>query len=284
MLIVEIAVETEVITRIWERGRRVWPRVGLTRELLAVFVAERYSTEGAAALEVPPERDEDLYLACACAAGDAAAVAAFDRRHAGDVEAALAGMALPSDLRDEVKQRLREKLFVAVPGDTPRIASYAGRGPLGGWVRAVAVRLAIDLLRGERADEVPAEEALLDALADDDADPEAEILKERYREEVNCGFADAFAALSPRQRNLLRQHFVHGLNIDQIGAMYGVHRVTAFRWIARARHDLLVAARGAVAARIGGPPGESESMLRLLRSRLHVSLDRLLRTDAGDGG
>ena len=50
---------------------------------------------------------------------------------------------------DEVRQVLRTKLLVG-DGAPPKIADYSGRGPLDGWVRAAAVRAAIDLKRREK--------------------------------------------------------------------------------------------------------------------------------------
>jgi transposase len=37
----------------------------------------------------------------------------------------------------------------------------------------------------------------------------------------------------------LRYHHVDGLNIDEIGAIYRVHRVTAFRWLEKAKEQLV---------------------------------------------
>jgi RNA polymerase sigma-70 factor, ECF subfamily len=244
----------------------------------ASFVDDRLGAEADRA-DAALERAADLYLACACLTGAAGAIAAFEREHRGDIDAALVRLALPPDLRDEVRQRLREKLFVA-DGERPRIARYHARGSLRAWVRAVAVRIAIDLLREQRSDEVPTEAAVLESLAHtDDVGPELTAMCDRYRGQVTDAFTAALAALSPRQRNILRQYFVHGLTIDHLGAMYQVHRVTAFRWLTAAKTDLLAAARRELERTLGTATLDGDDLLRMLRSQIDISLDRLLRTE-----
>ena len=45
--------------------------------------------------------------------------------------------------------------------------------------------------------------------------------------------------LDDRSKNLLRHAYVDGHGIDAIGAIYGVHRATAARWVERAREQLV---------------------------------------------
>lgn len=259
-------------SELWRRASESWPRIAVDPEGFAGFLAAR---------GVAPDTamGEDLYLTCACAAGDAAAIAAFESRHAGDITAALRPMRLSTDLVDEIRQQLRTKLFVRDGERPPRIAGYAGKGSLRGWIRAVAVRAALDALRAEKGAELPVEDGFLEVFGAGDAGPEVVALKQRYREDVNAAFARGFAGLTARQRNLLRQHFVHDLSIERIGAMYGVHRVTAFRWLAQAKLDVLRAAERHLHP-LTGDRGESGRLLELLRSQIDLSLDRLLRTSA----
>ena len=79
----------------------------------------------------------DLYLARACCAGDARALATFDEKFLAQVPAILARHRA-RDAADEVRQLVRERLFVA----PPKIASYTGRGSLAGWLR-ITVLLAV---------------------------------------------------------------------------------------------------------------------------------------------
>ena len=77
---------------------------------------------------------------------------------------------------------------------------------------------------------------------------------------------------------MLRAHFVHGLNIDEIAAAHGVHRATAARRLAKAREDLLRDTRRILLARLSLSRDELASVMRLIESKLHVSVERLLQT------
>ncbi|MEM9461696.1 MAG: transcriptional regulator, partial [Myxococcota bacterium] len=66
--------------------------------------------------------------------------------------------------------------------------------------------------------------------------------------------------------------------IDRIGAIYGVHRATAARWIARARAQLLEGTRAEFAARTSVSAEHCDSLFALMRSQLDVSLPGLLLT------
>jgi RNA polymerase sigma-70 factor (ECF subfamily) len=75
---------------------------------------------------------------------------------------------------------------------------------------------------------------------------------------------------------LLRQSVVHGLNIDQIAAVFGVHRATAARRVERAREALLAATRKSLMSRLSIDRTEFESVMALIKSRLDVSIHRVL--------
>jgi RNA polymerase sigma-70 factor (ECF subfamily) len=221
-----------------------------------------------------------MYLACACAAGNAVALAAFDARYLGQVKVFLGRMKPPPTLIEEVKQALRVRLLVAAPGGLPRIAEYSGRGTLTSWLRVAAIRLAIDMLKQLGAVRPPLEdtsEPMLDHLRGDD--PELEVIKERYRDEVNQALSDAFSALSAEQRNLLRLSYRDGRSIDEIGALMAAHRATVARWIADARESILDETRRRLQERLRLTPAELQSLIRLLRSQLYLSVSRLLRDD-----
>jgi hypothetical protein len=57
-------------------------------------------------------------------------------------------------------------------------------------------------------------------------DPELH-LHRTYEVEFKQAFVDAISALTPEERNLLHYHYVQRLNIDHLGAVFGVHHVTA---------------------------------------------------------
>jgi hypothetical protein len=49
-----------------------------------------------------------------------------------------------ADAAAEVCQVLREKLLTSASGQPPRLAGYLGQGPLAAWLRAAAVRTALN--------------------------------------------------------------------------------------------------------------------------------------------
>ena len=101
-------------------------------------------------------------------------------------------------------------------------------------------------------------------------------MKRTYANEFKQAFASALAQLGPREQTLLRYHHVDGLNIDEIGAIYRVHRVTAFRWIEKAKEQLVKSTLEHLRTRLKLPSAELESVLRMIRSQIHLSLVRHL--------
>jgi RNA polymerase sigma-70 factor (ECF subfamily) len=263
------------VSALVERGRAAWPSLAVAPALVREHLASKLHDDG----DDDALHAEDLYLACACAAGDAAALAAFDETYLSQVKVFLGRMKPSAALVDEVTQALRIRLLVAAPGEVPRIANYGGRGSLTSWVRVAAIRIALDLVKP--TPERPAtvdddQQPILDHLRSDD--PELDVVKERYRDEVNAALRDGFAALSPTQRNLLRLSYRDGRSIDELGALFSVHRATVARWIAEAREAILDEARRRLEARLGVSSSELQSLIRVVRSQLHLSVSRLLET------
>jgi RNA polymerase sigma-70 factor (ECF subfamily) len=266
----------ELLDAAYEAAVREWPTVSVSREVFDAHVLER----------VPPGEDDasaigklclsDLYLACACSRGDEAALGAFDAAFLspGALAKILGRMHMAAEAREEIRQRLRERLFVAASA-APRIEAYAGRGPLRGWLAITATRLAIDLLERDGRDARRNEE-LSDRALGPATDPELVYIKERYQGEFRAAFEDALSVVDRRDRTLLRMHYVEGLSMDRVAAIYGVGRSTAYRWIERARSALLAATTERLQARLELSQGELQSMVVLVRSELDVSLARLL--------
>jgi RNA polymerase sigma-70 factor, ECF subfamily len=253
--------------------RTAWPSFGVddaefVASLLARLPADVTADE-AAGLHV-----EDLYLAFACAAGDAAALAAFDREFLGGIAGALRAAGLTADAIDEVKQELRHKLLVAQDGP-PRIAEYSGRAELRLWLRTAAVRMSIDLRRRDRRN-VPTDVEELDELPDLTDDPELLHLKARYRDELRAAVGEAMQQLEPRERLLLKYHYVDKLGIEKLGDVFGVHRATTARWLNAARDALALKTVRLLVARLGVVTAEVRSIARLVESQLDISVARLL--------
>ena len=256
-------------------GRSAWPDVVVEPVRLIAFIAARLDGDNDVAGALATLRPADLYLACACAANDKTALAAFDRHYIREVDIALARMRIGPPRSNDVKQLVRQRLFVG-DGSPGKIAEYAGRGDLRRWVRSVAVRTCLNDLRKGKHEVLADDDQLIAQHAMPGDDPEIEYMKRTYAAEFRAAFADAMSQLGPREQTLLRYHHIDGLNIDEIGAIYRVHRVTAFRWLEKAKETLVLATLGALKTRLNVTPKELDSVLRLIRSQVHLSLVRHL--------
>jgi RNA polymerase sigma-70 factor (ECF subfamily) len=258
-------------------ARAAWPGVELDGARFAAHLA-RHLPADSPAEAVEQLHLADLYLACACAEGLPLAHAAFEARVLPEVHVAVSRLKLPPSSMDEVRQLVRQKMLVPGPDTPARLAAYPGTGPLSGWVRAAALWIALDLQRQRSHQDVSMEDSTLSLLVDPGDDPELVYLKTTYRAEFNTAFTQALANLSPRERNTLRLKYLDGLSIDQLGALYGVHRATAARWVVAAQQALLEETRRLLTERLRLTGSQLDSVLRLISSQLDVSLSRLLRS------
>jgi RNA polymerase sigma-70 factor (ECF subfamily) len=257
---------SQSLSTAFEEGRHAWPLVALKRDAFETYVAARSGGEA----DPPSLEAGDIYLACACAQGDERALAEFDRHYLSQVPSFLAGTRASRHFADEVRQQVRERLFV-----DGRIAQYSGRGTLGSWLRVVTVRVATDLRRQERQ-ERPVR-ALDDALVAGGLDPELGIIKLRYGESFRAALRTALLRLDAEDRSVLRLHYLDELNIERIAAVLRVSRATVGRRIVALRRRILRAAREVLRAELKVTAAELESLLRVVRSDLAVSLSQILQ-------
>lgn len=220
----------------------------------------------------------DLYLAHACVRGEELALRAFEAQCGPDIESALRRVRTGGDVRDDARQILRQRLFVGTRQSGPRMAAYSGRGPLRLWLRVTVVRIVFEILERE-AREPQADEDEILALPAPADDPELGYLKQLYQREFKEAFEAAVAALGDRDRTLLMQYHVDGLTIDELGALYRVHRVTAARWVARARKSVFDATRKELQRKLDLSRTEFDRLLRTIWSHLDISIYRLFGKD-----
>lgn len=245
-------------------------------ELIAALAARAPADDLAAYLDHC--HPAELALALAASRGDGAAIAELERAHGAVIDTACRRFAGATHSADDLRQILRTRLFVAEPGERPKIADYAGQGFLENWLRVTAVRIFIDLgKRKDRArEELAAEDDVL-ALPEP-RDLAIDVIKAQYRSAVAAAMHEAARQLEPGDRHLLRQHLVAKLSIDQLGAVLGIHRATAARRIARAREQLVAATRRELVTRLELEDGELDEIIGLVTSRLDISLGALLKT------
>ena len=253
-----------------------YPSVRLDPVAVARFWGERLPRGVADPLaELDQLHLRDLFLAWACADRQSAALSAFDRELL-DRAVRSARRASPDDaFLQDVRQSLRERLFVGAEGKKAKILEYSGRGPLARWLKVVALGAAVSLRRSRGQRPLSHDDEPLAELSMDSEAPELALFRGRYREEFRTAFTEALAALDRRERTLLRLHFLKRLTVDELAPMYQVHRATAARWVAAARKKLLTSTRERLARRLALSSGELDSAIRDLRSHLDVTLSRV---------
>jgi RNA polymerase sigma-70 factor (ECF subfamily) len=259
-----------------DRGRSAWPDLGLSDEAFCQYLGARLAADDLKECDSPVAGD--LFLACACLVGVPGASDQLLRSHRAAIQAALSHMLGSAD-QEEILQRIWESFLVAKDGEhPPRLALYKGRGPLRAFLRVAAIRLAISLLRRNRP--VAAVDDEIQRLADDGDNPEMKYLKTLYRDEFRRSFATALATLPAAQQLLLRLDVVDELTIDEAALVYGRSRTTTGRHLLEARRAVAQETLNDLQTRLGLPPSEMDSVARLVRSQLDLSVNRLLRAGA----
>lgn len=211
--------------------------------------------------ELSPADDtlDDLALAFAATHGNKDAHRALDAllRQARPNIARIDGDA---SFLDEVHQVTLERLLTS-----NKLAEYKALGPLGAWLRATAVRVALDLKRKGNK-ERPAED--LEALVGS-TDRRDLTSRKLTAAQVSQAIRESLEHLSPRDRTLLRLHYFEGVTLEALARTYDSHRATVARWLADARALVMERTRVALSSSVGGD--ELSDALNSIQSQIDVS-------------
>ena len=225
----------------------------------------------------PPSADLlGLRLAFDCIRGHDAAVAEFKAM----LETACAGLSRELVPNDDVRDELCQDTYLLLLYGGTRyergyLLTYAGRAPLRLWLRTVLVRQGIAHKR-RRDRERPVEAILGDLVTDSDAPtPETALLKRRYAQHFRLAFRRSLASLSARERLVLRHSLIDGLNAEQIGRRFRVHRVTVARWMRSIRRRLLDETKAQLTTLLRTESDELDAIFGLIQSQFSPSFDAL---------
>ena len=254
-------------------ARQAWPEVDLSARDFAVALAERCEAGLSPLIALERLHTGDVYLAVACAAGDATALDHFERVHMSLLPLILAKVSRHPDFLEECGQLLRKRLLVS-DGGRPRVHTYSGRGPLAGWFRAAALRLALNLRRAERIRPLEVELSGLESPRVNNADSELE--RGRHQAEFRVSLRAALVQLTPFDKMLLRWHFLEALPLSRIAELQGVSKSTVSRWISSARERVLALTRADLQDRLGVATGELSTLVRVLLEGASGALTALL--------
>jgi RNA polymerase sigma-70 factor (ECF subfamily) len=249
-----------------------WPEFRVQRPAFLEKLNELVPTA-----DLPARADErfhhvDLYLASACAAGDATALTVFTRRYLSRIDHYLRRFANSAVSFDEVRTTLEDKLlFSSVKDGVPRIRQYNGRGPLEAWVAMAAQRAVLSILRARgTASRTDSTSGLCDLWSE--AYELERAHSHRYADAIKEIVREAIRSLPVRQRNILRLSIIEDVSLSQIARMLNVHQST----VSRAFHASLNKVNEEVRARLKAVHGigdsEVESIVRQLQSRIDLSL------------
>jgi RNA polymerase sigma-70 factor (ECF subfamily) len=245
----------------YARGQARWPSLSLLPDDFRKHCARLGLDDPQLAA-----RAEDLFLVAAVLEQVPGAMAHFDEclRIAASV---VARVDRAPNFIDDVTQELRVKLLT---GDDAKLWTYSGMGALVDWLRVIATRVALNI---KRSDRLQADDDLPEAVL---AGQEAAQFRHWYLADLHHALEIGFRRLTARERNLLRLHFIDGLNIERIGIVYRVNRATIARWLVAIRTRLFKDVREELATKHGLDTADVKSLYRIMEHDVHVTMSRIL--------
>ncbi|MEY2931303.1 MAG: hypothetical protein RL033_2052 [Pseudomonadota bacterium] len=259
------------IVAAYAEGQHAWPQLTLAFEL---FRAHCERVLGDAPAEAWHVHGAELYLCCACAEGDAAAHLALRRELLARVAASLSRAHSDEELVAESLHALEIKLLV---GPRAKIASYAARGPLLGWLQMAAKRSVLDQITRFRA-----RKRWLDtSFAEQEPrhhqpDPLLGIVRNRYAASLLAAVKASLQGLCWEDRRLMQQAHLEGQTIETLGEAYAIHRSTAARRLQRVRQQIADAVRRELSRAYSLSDAEFDEIAAALREQLAPALAGLL--------
>lgn len=248
-------------------GQQAWPQLPLSSEEFLMDLAQR----------APATPDTlkvlcavDLYLVSGCALGRHQALLALETAY---LRPQIQRMRLSPAQGDELLQQLRAHLLT---GEPPRISQYNGKGKLHNFLRTIATRLRQSARRSMDAHvEEYGVRDLSEALRAG-GDLEVEYQGRLLQEEIDGALSAMVAQLTDEQRFDLRMHYVKHLTERRLAELNQISQATMHRRIVSATQVLSRGVRRIIAERLHMTETGLDSLVRLLRSQLHLSLSRLL--------
>jgi RNA polymerase sigma-70 factor, ECF subfamily len=274
---------------VWTIVCEAWPEPSPTiRDEFEAFLAQKTAQ---APESSPPSLDRvrTLFLTFLCSRGDAQAIRVFRQRFAPTLEGVRKRFGARAPSADELQADVEHHLFAPRParsersegggGSEPRILGFDGQSELQSWLKVVVVRLMLNRLEMQKHED-PFQERMFDGMiASSIQTPEALFGREQAKGQFRLAFTRAVSALRARDRQMLRLAFAEGLTIDDLGALYGIHRTTAFRQLQKASDTLAATLRANLRNMLHMTEAEYEHWCTTLRSSLELSLHRYFAAD-----
>ncbi len=266
-----------VLTRLLAQARAAWPKIEIQEDRFVQFLAERIPSgaEPLAVLEKLPA--SDLLVAWGCTQGLSPALEAFGRLTAPVMNQLVRRARMFGIDSEEFRQELGVRLFVKDSSKRGFISTYSGRGPLGAWFRVIAARFLADEIERQApaANRWTNSEMWVEQVGD--IDIEKSVLRGELRGPFQQAVNEAAEKLTSQERMLLQQYYTHHVGIDGLAKILGVHRSNASRAIVRARAQFLSVVKQRLGQQLKLGSKDLDSIVRLFRSDLTISLGGILK-------
>lgn len=265
----------------WEVGQKEWSDLQISAPFYIAHIAERID-KVETYNEIKPHLDAlclgDLYLACGCCFALEKAIRKFDEVYINKVPLFVSHMRLGASFAADLQQELRQKLLTLDSASgQPGIAAYRGRGELGNWLRAIAVRMAISRRRRRDEQVILDEGEAAERLTELAVDPVLLHMRKKYGVEIKAAIEEVIAALSTEQRNLLRFHYIDGLSTPQLAAMLGINQSNVSRRLIAIRDAILLQTQNRIRQKMNISESEFREISKQIYSQMNLSLSRILR-------
>jgi RNA polymerase sigma-70 factor, ECF subfamily len=266
-----------VLSDLVAAAHQSWSDLGIVDREFVMHLATRVAGEVDIPASLRRLQVADLYLAYGCIRQVPRALAAFERGPLAKVPRFIADIERSPSVVDEVTQIVRLRLLVDDGNSPAKLVQYGGRGSLDSWVCTVAVRTALSLLRSRGRDGVELDPADVDAHGGDpelalEADPALGVLRARHLDAFREAAAEALAALTAEDRNVLRLYFREQLSLQKIGSLLNVHASTVLRRLRDIRALVLAETRRLFCVRVRLSTAEFDSMAAALQEHLDLTM------------
>jgi RNA polymerase sigma-70 factor, ECF subfamily len=176
---------------------------------------------------------DDLYLAFACAKNSPQAWERFSdsyRRYINDLAAFFSPV---KSVASELAESIFADLFLPDRSGRSRIASYDGRSSLATWLRVIICHRAINERSRKFNNTTQLDELCEKADGEAVRSVEMALRSSRYQSLVRDSLEHACGELSDRERLLLLLRYENGLQLGQIGRLFGLHQANITRQLGR---------------------------------------------------
>ena len=209
-------------------GQHAWPEIHLSYEEFEAHATSFGHCE-------VPAHAPDLYLTAACRLGRRDAIQTLQKDFIRRSRPLVLGVVRDVSAVEDILQDLFTRLVVGPP---LKVARYRGTGPLRAWIRSVALNVARDYLRTttSRRRAEAAKAKLLPRFETDTPNDILTVPVQGEHRDNGCleAVRVAFETLQPFERQLLHEHYIEGLSIDDLAPRCLVNRATVARRIRRA--------------------------------------------------